>query len=100
MQQIFFGKIDTNEFNDTDDFFYHDGEHYWYKLVVEEDQICIHDTCGRHMPIGTEQMDEFYTVVWAAKTYFNKLSDASDFIKGTVEDFSDDMVLEKYARKS
>lgn len=98
--QIFFGKIDTSEFTDVDNYFYHDGEHYWYKLLIEEDEICIYDTCGRHMPVGSEQVHELYTVMWAVNSYFYKLEDAKEFITGSVEDFMDEMVLEKYAKKS
>lgn len=67
---LYFGNVDFDEFDNVDpgDTFEYRGNHYWYKAVIDEDQICFHDTCGRHFPIALENVGEADTVMFAAKT--------------------------------
>lgn len=72
---IFFGWVDPEEFThvDTSDLFYHDGEHYWFKLVLEEDQVSIHDTCGRMIPFGYDSLEGLHKAVKIVfENYINK----------------------------
>ena len=66
---LYFGKVDFNEFDNVDpsDTFKHGDNHYWYKAVIDEDQICFHDTCGRHFPIALENVGEADIAMFAAK---------------------------------
>jgi hypothetical protein len=69
MQKTFyFGLIDEEEFPDATDTFYQNGKHYWYKIEVDtaEDVYCIHDTCGRHMPldmVSLGNLSDIFSVV-------------------------------------
>lgn len=48
---------------DLDGLFQHRGIYYWFRLVLEEDQFKIEDSCGRIMPIGYEHLGEFSYLV-------------------------------------
>lgn len=83
---IFFGWVDTDEFSDVDadGLFYHDGEHYWFKMVVEDDQVSIHDTCGRMVPFGYDSLKGLHTAVRIVyENYINK-QDEDEYMKERV----------------
>lgn len=65
---IYFGKVDLEEFSDvpTKDLFENNGKYYWYKAVIEEDQICFFDTCGRNFPIANEHINQTDMALFAA----------------------------------
>lgn len=76
--ELFFGKVDFNEYDNVDpsDCFEFRGEHYWYRAVIDEDQICFYDTCGRHLPIALENIKEADTVLFAARTLYEAHEEA------------------------
>lgn len=71
--ELFFGVVDFNEFDNVDpsDTFKHGGKHYWYRAVIDDDQICFYDTCGRHFPIALENAHEAYLATMAARKMYN-----------------------------
>lgn len=66
--QLYFGKVDLEQFKDIDpnDLYNNNGNYYWYKAIIDEEQICFFDTCGRHFPIGFDHVGETDTVLFAA----------------------------------
>lgn len=46
---IYFGKAEKDE--STQDLFEHEGEYFYYKISLEQDQFVIHDTCNRYVPL-------------------------------------------------
>lgn len=65
-QIFYFGAITDDELNYVDDresLFYKNDKAFWFKLVAEEDQVVIYDTCNRHMPINYENIKEFQHLV-------------------------------------
>jgi hypothetical protein len=67
--ELFFGAVDFEEFDNVDpsDTFKHNGSHYWYRAVIDNDQICFYDTCGRHFPIALENAKEADVALFAAR---------------------------------
>lgn len=47
MNTIYFSEADVG---DDEDLFHHNGRAYYYKLVLEDDQFVIYDTCNRSIP--------------------------------------------------
>lgn len=47
-------------------------EHYMYKVVLNEDQVEIHDTCGRMVPISFEAMEEMAKAFYAIDSMIHK----------------------------
>jgi hypothetical protein len=39
--------------------------------VIDDDQICFYDTCGRHFPIALENAHEAYLATMAARKMYN-----------------------------
>lgn len=65
-QIFYFGTVTSDELNLVDDresLFYYRNKAYWYKLVAEEDQLVIYDTCDRHMPFAYENLRELQHLV-------------------------------------
>lgn len=71
--EIYFAEVDLEEYSnvDSEELFEYRGSYYWYKAVIDEDQICFYDTCGRHFPIGLDQVHEADTAMFAAKEIHN-----------------------------
>lgn len=65
---ICFGRA-TEEVDELDSLFYSDGKHFWYRLVFEEDQIRIEDTCGRMLPISYEHCTDLSKALQFAVRY-------------------------------
>lgn len=67
--EIYFGKVNFDEYDNVDpsETLKSNGEHFWYKAVIDEDQVCFYDTCGRHFPISLENIREADTIMFAAK---------------------------------
>jgi hypothetical protein len=86
--ELFFGKVDFEEYDNVDpsDCFQFKGEHFWYRAVIDQDQVCFYDTCNRHFPIALENIKEADTVLFAARTLHEAHEEA-------------DKVLEKAAHK-
>lgn len=68
--ELYFGKVDFKEYDNVDpsETFEFKGEHYWYKAVLDEEQICFYDTCDRHFPISLENIKDTDIVLFAART--------------------------------
>lgn len=81
--ELFFGEVDFDEFDNVDpsDTFKANGKHYWYKAVIDGDQICFYDTCNRHFPIGLENIKEVDTVLFAARTLHEAHQEAERVIE-------------------
>ena len=77
--ELFFGKVDFNEFDNVDpsECFKFKDNHYWYKAVLDEEQICFYDTCGRHFPLAIENVKEADTVLFAARTLYEAHQEAA-----------------------
>jgi len=75
--ELYFGVVDFEEFDNVDpsDTFQHNGKHYWYSAVIDEDQICFYDTCGRHFPIALENAHEADMALFAAKKMHGMLKE-------------------------
>jgi hypothetical protein len=86
--ELFFGKVDFEEYDNVDpsECFEFKGEHFWYRAVIDEDQVCFYDTCNRHFPIALENIKEADTVLFAARTLHEAHEEA-------------DQILEKAAHK-
>lgn len=58
---IYFGKVGKNE--STEDLFEHEGEYYYYKIVLENDQFVIEDTCNRRVPFEYSSTKSLYNAI-------------------------------------
>lgn len=94
MKTVFFGWVDLEEFGnvDEDELFYHDGDHYWYKVVLEEDQISIHDTCGRMIPLGYEHVDGLYRILKIVRNNQAAKSEADRSLEENIRQLHDSML--------
>lgn len=77
--ELYFGKVDFEEFNNVDpsECFEFRDAHYWYKAVLDEEQLCLYDTCGRHFPIALENIKDADTVMFAARTLHEAQQEAA-----------------------
>lgn len=50
VKTIYFGRANP-EIEDIDELFEHDGNHYYFKLEMQEDQFVLYDTCNRYVPM-------------------------------------------------
>jgi hypothetical protein len=65
MKTFYFAEVNPEDFDYTDKetVFCHEGRYYWHRLLLEEDQIVIEDTCDRHMPLCLEQIQKFSHII-------------------------------------
>lgn len=91
---IFFGWVDPEEYTcvDTGDLFYHNGEHYWFKLVVEEDQVSIHDTCGRMVPFGFDSLEGLHRAVTIVNENIKDKKESDEYMKERIRQLHSSMV--------
>lgn len=63
--EFFFGQVDLKFYNNVDpsELFEHQGKHYWYRAIVNEEQVCFYDTCNRHFPVSLEDCDSMHMVL-------------------------------------
>lgn len=76
--ELYFAKVDFNEYDNVDpsECFEFNGSHFWYKAVIDEDQVCFYDTCGRHFPLSLDSVGEADTVMFAARTLYEAQQEA------------------------
>lgn len=81
--ELYFAKVDFDEYDNVDpsDCFKFKGEYFWYKAVIDQDQVCFFDTCGRHFPLGLENIKEADTVLFAARTMYEAQEEANQVLE-------------------
>lgn len=78
--QTYFGKINIHQYPDIDfdECFFHNGNYYWYKLEIEDDQFKVYDTCDRMVPFDFESADEFATMGFVVSKYYGAQREATE----------------------
>ena len=76
-ETIFFGEIHAKdmEYTDLSTVFRKENKFYWYKIVLEEDQVVFWDTCDRHFPVAYEHINMLDAVVNFACNKHNIMTD-------------------------
>lgn len=76
-ETIFFGELyeEDMEYTDLSSVFRKDGKYFWYKIVLEEDQVVLWDTCNRHFPVSYEHINMLDAVVNFACNKHNIMND-------------------------
>jgi hypothetical protein len=94
VMELFFGPVDFNEYNNVDpsETFQHNGQHYWYRAVLDEDQVCFYDTCGRHFPLALENAGDADMVLFAAKKMHKMIQECDNIRERTYNEL--DQVLD------
>lgn len=71
--QLLFSPVPAEHVDNSDDFFYDDrsNTYFYYKMVVDEDQVTFYDTCGRSMPFDLSEVKTLGTAVFAAGEIYN-----------------------------
>lgn len=72
-ETIFFGQVSLEDLEYTDPVgLFRDGnKFFWYKLVLEEDQAVLWDTCDRHFPVSYDHINALETVITFGCERFN-----------------------------
>lgn len=81
--ETYFGKINLEEFADVDpmECFKHNGLYYWYKLIVEDDEFKLLDTCGRMVPFHMDVANEFATMGFIVGKYYDAQREAAALVE-------------------
>ena len=81
--ETYFGKVNLEEFANVDpmECFMHNGLYYWYKLVVEDDEFKLMDTCNRMIPFNHECANEFATMGFIVSKYYDAQREAAALIE-------------------
>lgn len=63
----------------TEDTYFQDekGNHFYYKIVVEEEGLYIYDTCHRMMPLDREFVQSFGTAMFGVSSLYKASDDAA-----------------------
>ena len=76
--QLLFGSVSLDHVEDPNDFFYDEksNTYFYYKMVVDQDQIMFYDTCGRSLPFDLSDAKALGTAVFAASEIYNMHKEA------------------------
>lgn len=76
-ETIFFGEVcaEDMDYTDLSTVFRKGDKYFWYKIVFQEDQIVLWDTCDRHFPVSYEHINMLDAVVGFACDKFNIVND-------------------------
>lgn len=90
MTTIHFGIVDLEVYDnvEVESLFHHDGKFYWYRIVMdhEDESFKIEDTCGRMIPLGIEEADQFGTAIFAVNHIYRAQREAKQMVaKKTAE---------------
>lgn len=80
--EFLFGPVDPTLMEDTDDYFYNEnGQPHYYKIVLDDDQFYIHDTCNRMMPVDRGFVRSMNTAMFAVTQIYQADQDAQDLFE-------------------
>lgn len=81
--EFFFGPVTHEDFSDDAESYFVDeaGKLYYYKIVMDEDQFYIYDTCNRMMPVDRGFIRSMNTAMFAVTQMYQAYDDAQSMFE-------------------
>ena len=75
--EFYFGLVDVDqEYMELDELFQQGDKYYYFKMVVEDEQFAVYDTCKRMMPFDRTQVNAMNMAMFGVTRFYGALTEA------------------------
>jgi len=75
--EFYFGVVDTEQDHiEPEECFQQGDKYYYFKMVVEDEQFAVYDTCKRMMPFDRTQVKALNLAMFGVTQFYNALEEA------------------------
>ena len=74
--EFYFGLVEVEDHVELEELFQQGDKYYYFKMVVEDEQFAVYDTCNRMMPFDRTQVKAMNMAMFGVTQFYNALNEA------------------------
>lgn len=74
--EFYFGLVEVEDHVELEELFQQGDKYYYFKMVVEDEQFAVYDTCNRMMPFDRTQVKAMNMAMFGVTQFYNALDEA------------------------